>query len=402
MERVINSIFGSMASFVVFMIVCLIALTVRAFGLEDGTAPLVVFGAVLAADKAVEYTEGAEVPFPVINADIIYAGANVCVNAAGYALPGADTAGLLYAGVAVEYVDNSAGAAGAKTVALRRRGLIKMTFQTAISQANVGDGVFLVDDNLVDVTANVTNKIFCGIIAGYIDTTHAWVDIEPAIKQADVASHIADASAAHSASAIAIADAGGFTDQTESEAALQEIYQSLLSAKGVIHIPTPAFSAAGVALAAFADGASDVPGYCVTAKGLGVRWNNHAAPLAVGAKVIVPPDADVAANMVLHILAAKTGATLGDATKFTVAAYNNDVGALYDVDADFGGDTGAMTGDATAKTVQEVTLTLALANLTAYPAAMELTIKPKDGTLGTDDVIMLAAWVEYKKKLLTA
>jgi len=61
-----------------------------------------------------------------------------------------------------------------------------------------------------------------------------------------------------------------------------------------------------------------------------------------------------------------------------------------------------MTGDATAKTVQEVTLTLALANLTAYPAAVELTIKPKDGTLGVDDVIMLAAWIEYKKKLLTA
>jgi hypothetical protein len=117
---------------------------------------------------------------------------------------------------------------------------------------------------------------------------------------------------------------------------------------------------------------------------------------------MVPPDADVTANMVLHILAAKTGATEADATKFTVAAYNNDVGALYDADDDFGGDTGAMTGTATAKTVQEVTLALALANLTAYPAAIELTIGPKDGTLGTDDVIMLKAWIEYQKKLLAA
>jgi len=105
--------------------------------------------------------------------------------------------------------------------------------------------------------------------------------------------------------------------------------------------------------------------------------------------------------MTLHILAAKTGATVGDATKFTVAAYNNVVDAAYDADADFGGDTGAMVGDDTAKHVQHVTLTLALANLAAYPAAMELTIKPKDGTLGTDDVILLAAWIEYKKKLLT-
>lgn len=204
------------------------------------------------------------------------------------------------------------------------------------------------------------------------------------------------------AATVSIADAGTFTATTTVEAALQEIYQSLLTAKGIIDIPTPAFSAAGVALAAFSDGASDVPGYCVTAKGLGIRWNNHAAPLAVGAKVIVPPDADVTANMVLHILAAKTGATEGDATKFTVGAYNNDVGAAYDADDTFGGDTSAMTGTAVAKTVQEVTLTLALANLTAYPAAIELTIKPKDGTLGTDDVILLASWIEYKKKLLTS
>jgi len=356
----------------------------------------------LAADKKVESRAGVEISIPVINADIIYAGANVCVNASGYALPGSDTAGLIFEGVSREYVDNSLGDAGALNVLLLRRGLIKMEFQTAISIANVGDNVFLVDDQLVDLTANVTHKIFCGVIAEYIDTTHAWVDIEPAIRQADVATHIADSSGAHAASAISITDAGTFTDQTEAEAALQEIYQALLTAKGIIPIPMPVITDAGAALAAFSNGDSTVPGYCVTAKGLGIRWNNHATPGAVGAKVMVPPDMDVTANAVLHILAAKTGATAGDAVKFTVAAYNNDVGAAYDADNTFGGDTGAMTGDATAKDVQEVTLTLALANLTAYPAAIELTIKPKDGTLGTDDVIMLAAWIEYKKKLLAA
>ena len=204
------------------------------------------------------------------------------------------------------------------------------------------------------------------------------------------------------AATVDIADAGTFTDATTVEAALQEIYQALLTAQGIIPIPMPVITDAGAALAAFSDGDSTVPGYCVTAKGLGIRWNNHATPGAVGTKVMVPPDMDVAADAVLHILAAKVGATVGDAVKFTVAAYNNDVGAAYDADSTFGGDTTAMTGDATTKFVQEVTLTLALANLTAYPAAIELTIKPKDGTLGTDDVIMLAAWIEYQKKLLTA
>jgi len=357
---------------------------------------------VLSADKKIEYREGVEISCPVDDADVIYGGAFVSVNAAGYLVDGADEAGQIFMGVSLEQKDNSDGSDGDLECVIRRRGLFKATFGTAISQANVGDNVFLVDDQTVDLTANVTHKIFCGIIAEYIDTTHAWIDIEPAIKQADVATHIADTSAAHSASAISILDSGKFTDQTEVEAALAEIYQSLLTAKGIINIPMPTITDAGVALAAFSNADDPLPGFCITAKGLGIRWNNYATPTAVGTKIIVPPDADVTANMVLHILAAKTGATSGDATKFTVAAYNNDVGALYDADDTFGGDTGAMTGDATAKTVQEVTLNLALANLTAYPAAIELTIKPKDGTLGTDDVIMLGAWIEYQKKLLAA
>ncbi|HCU69238.1 MAG TPA: hypothetical protein DGF30_08440 [Desulfomicrobium sp.] len=355
----------------------------------------------LSADKNIQRTEGVTHPFPVDDGDKIYAGALVCVNADGYLVPGGDTAGLIFVGVSEEQKDNTSGDDGDLTCSVRRRGLFRCAIAAA-TQANVGDNVFLVDDQTVGLAATTTNDIFCGIIAAFIDTTHVWVDIEPAIRQADVATHIADASGAHSASAISILDEGTHTETGDVEAALQEIYASLLTAKGVIQIPMPVITDAGVALAAFTSADAATMGYCVTAKGLGIRWNNHATPGAVGTKVIMPPDADVTANAVLHILAAKTGATAGDATKFTVGAYNNDVGAAYDADDTFGGDTSAMTGDATAKTVQEVTLTLALANLTAYPAAVELTIKPKDGTLGVDDVIMLAAWIEYKKKLLTA
>lgn len=354
---------------------------------------------VLAADLGITYKEGVEASFPVVASDIIYGGALVSVNAAGYAKPAGDTAGDIFQGVATEQVDNSSGSAGAKYVTLKRRGLFLFKAASAVSQANVGDNFFIADDNNVDVTGNVSNNIFCGVCQAVEGTTHVWIDIEPAIKQADVATHIADTSAAHAASAISFADSGNKTTADEVDAALDEIYVHLKSTKGMIPIPTPYFSAAGVALAAFADGASDVPGYCVTSKGMGVRWNNHAAPLAVATKFIMPLDADITANMTLNIIAAKTGATIGDATKFTVGAYNNVVGALYDADSDFGGDTGAMTGNATAKTVQKVTLTLALADLPAVGSAVELTIKPKDGTLGTDDVIMLAAYVTYTKTL---
>lgn len=239
-------------------------------------------------------------------------------------------------------------------------------------------------------------------IWGVKSTTAATVSIADSGNKFSGATVEAALQECAAAATIDIADSGEFTAAATVEAALAEIYQHILTAKGIINIPMPVITAAGAALAAFSDGDSTTPGYCVTAKGLGIRWNNHANPDPVGTKVIVPPDADVTANMVLHILAAKTGATGGDATKFTVQAFNNDVGELYDADSDFGGDSTAMTGDATAKTVQEVTLTLALANLTAYPAAIELTLQPKDGTLGTDDVILLAAWIEYQRKALTA
>ena len=236
----------------------------------------------LAADKKTEYREGVDISIPVDDGDTIYAGAMVSVNAAGYAVAAGDTASTLFVGIAREQADNSLGLDGAINVTVRRRGLFKMSFATPITIANVGDSVYIADDQNVDLVGNVTNDIFAGIIAEYIDTTHAWIDIEPAIRQSDAAAHIADGSAAHAASAISIADAGNFTTQAEVEAALQEIYQSLLTAKGVINVPTPYFSAAGVALAAFSDGASDVPGFCVTAKGMGVRWNNHAAPPCCG------------------------------------------------------------------------------------------------------------------------
>lgn len=178
----------------------------------------------LTEDKELQYTEGVELLFEMLAEAKIYGGSFVCVDADGYAQPGADTAAFIFEGMAIEQVSNVGGLSGAKSVVLRRRGLFKALLGHAITIANVGDNVFLVDDQTVDLTAYTTNDIFCGVIAGYIDTTHAWIDIEPAIRQADVATHIASASGAHAASAISIADAGLFTEAIEVEAALQEIY----------------------------------------------------------------------------------------------------------------------------------------------------------------------------------
>lgn len=178
-----------------------------------------------------------------------------------------------------------------------------------------------------------------------------------------------------------------------------DLLQILRALKWAAAMPLPPpgggwVEADGTVLAAFADGASVVPGLAaVGAEVSGIRWNNHATPDPV--LVTVPLPANLGDfDLELHLLAAKTGATLADATTFTVGAFFNTVGTLYDADATAGGATSAMVGDAAAKTVQEVTLTIAAANVPSAGGALTLTIQPTDGTLGTDDVILIGGWIE--------
>lgn len=178
------------------------------------------------------------------------------------------------------------------------------------------------------------------------------------------------------------------------------INASLTSTTGVIDLPPTSFHLlTGAPMAAFANGASAVPGVAmVDSKALAVRWNNNATLDAIACSFTMPADCDVTANATLVLHASKIGATSGDLPTFTVGLYNQVIGALHDADADFGGSTSAMSNAAT-KTVQALTLTLALANLAAFPASATIIIKPADGLLSTDDVALHSAYILYKRKL---
>jgi len=206
------------------------------------------------------------------------------------------------------------------------------------------------------------------------------------------------------ASLVGIEDAGGFTSAATVEAALAELYQNAKSVQGFIDLrPTSFTLLTGAPLAAFSNGASAVPGLSIDdSKSQSIRWNNNATLDGILTSFGMPPDADITANATVTIYASKTGATVGDAVTFAVGAYNQVVGALHDADTNFGGTSGAMTGNATAKTVQAVTRTLALADLAASPANVTITIKPTDGTLGTDDLCLQRVRITYKKKILTS
>jgi len=208
---------------------------------------------------------------------------------------------------------------------------------------------------------------------------------------------------ATTAGTVSIADTGAFTDTATVEAALAEIYQHLLSAQSILPLPLGGFTEQdGTALADFANGDSTTPGWNVGDESFGIRWNNHANPDPIATSIPIPPDLDATADVIVHVMAAKVGATVGDAVTWKIEAFNNVAGAVYDADADYGGTSSAMTGDATTKTCQEETLTLAAANVAGSPCVLNLTIQPTDGTLGTDDVILQGMWLEYTGKLLTS
>ena len=206
---------------------------------------------------------------------------------------------------------------------------------------------------------------------------------------------------------ISIADAGAFTANTNLETATQEIYQGMISTQGIIWLPFGSFmeSADGDPIVKHVNGANAFPGYftSVATEALGLRWNNDGTPLAAATNFLMPPDCDITANMTVHMLASKTS-TEAIATTFTLTAFNNHptAGALYDADASFGGVSSAMSNPGVAKSVEEVTLTLALANLAAFPNIVHLTVNPTPGTLTTDDVILHAMWIEYTTKILTS
>lgn len=132
--------------------------------------------AALSKDRATSYREGIELEFPVAASTKIYAGSLVCVNTDGYAVPAADTSGYLFMGVALEQVDNSTGANGAKNVRLRRTGVFQFD-ATSITQDMVGQPMYAMDDHTFDDAAGPTNDVKVGILVKYESATKGWIDI---------------------------------------------------------------------------------------------------------------------------------------------------------------------------------------------------------------------------------
>lgn len=134
--------------------------------------------AALAASRNVVEQEGKLLAFPCVASDIIYKGALVKHNAAGYLAPCAGEAASQFAGIAYEEKDNSAGAAGDIVVRVIQEGCFELP-GSGFSQAEVGSQVYATDDNEVTVTEGTGSKQKVGVIVKFISSTKVLVKIMP-------------------------------------------------------------------------------------------------------------------------------------------------------------------------------------------------------------------------------
>lgn len=275
---------------------------------------------------------------------------------------------------------------------------------------NVGPGavLFVVPSDTTTVTLTTIAGTTVAVIVGTTNTTGAQcVAMTSSSWAASSVKQNTAGVGGTNAAGVSIADAGALTNSTNVESVSQalllqtQVYEVPLLNALVFSTATLA-SAVPAALAVFANNAASNPGFTVLdSKILGVRFNNAATQDQPLAWIIPNPQGgwpDVVGgngSMTVHVMASKTGATSADATKFTIQIVPVDTAALDDAGSDVGGDTTAMTGTATAKTVQHVTLAASSLAAGGTPGALLLTARPKTNTLNTDDVTIERIYITY-------
>lgn len=117
--------------------------------------------------------------YPVAANTTIYESSIVMVNAAGYAVPAADTANSHVVGMCKREVANGA-TAGAVQVIVEAPVRVKLKTALTLTQAMVGDVVYVVDDEEFTNLATASNDIRVGFLVNFISDTEGEVEIWPA------------------------------------------------------------------------------------------------------------------------------------------------------------------------------------------------------------------------------
>jgi len=131
----------------------------------------------LTEDRNTPHQEGKILNVPVAAGVICFAGGIACINAAGLATPGAVATTLTYLGRFDEAVDNTGGADGAVSVAVRRKKAFKWANSSgdAVVQASLGKVCYIADGETVSLTDGSSSRSVAGIVIG-LDADGVWVE----------------------------------------------------------------------------------------------------------------------------------------------------------------------------------------------------------------------------------
>lgn len=321
----------------------------------------------------------------------IFKGALVGIDSAGRVMPGDTIAnGCLSAlGKASATYDNRTGsvlggAADAVDVEVEY-GVFAWKSATGggddIAADDVGKVCYVVDDQTVALTNGSDTRGIAGLITEVRDgQVYVWMG--PHVVAMIV---------------IAASEASQLdTAQTDIDA----LQADATTVNATCHIPLTSFlDADGDPLAKFVSAASPTFGFNLAdSEALNLRWNNDATPGTALCQIALPHDLDDTADAQLEFLCSKSGATVGDATTLTITAFLTAEGDLHDADTNAGGVTNALVGNAAAKTTDVLSRTIAAADIPAGARSMTFTVTPTAGLLGTDDLMIHACWLRYKRK----
>jgi hypothetical protein len=136
----------------------------------------------LSADRNTPEKLGKDLVLGVAAAKRCYAGGIACVDASGYATPGATALGIKGVGRFEESVDNTAGGAAAVTVRIRR-GIFRWLNSAAgdaIAITDIGETAYIVDDQTVAKTNGPGTRSPAGRIVD-VDAQGVWIDTAESI-----------------------------------------------------------------------------------------------------------------------------------------------------------------------------------------------------------------------------
>lgn len=233
-----------------------------------------------------------------------------------------------------------------------------------------------------------------GAADGKISDTSSGSAIASAVEAATAAGDVVEvmqfAVLSTTAATVSYADAGGQTTAATMEAVGGEVYTHILSAQNFIPVPLTAWMIGdGTNTVSFGGPATD-PILDMTNgdtdSALRFTWA-AASVVPIITQISLPPNLDVASDVVLHLWAGKDA----DANTVTLAS-----DAYFNV-----GDTKVEDVTATiAQTAAETIVTIAAADVPA--GAQTLTIELTPSAHAGDALYVYASWIEYTGVLLTA